>query len=53
MLAKRLGYLGLNTDLNSAKQFEVFAQDYVRGREDFREAVSAFGEKRKPKFTGQ
>jgi len=52
MLAKRLGYLGMNTDIATSRHLENFAQDYAYGREDFREAVKAFNEKRDPTFTG-
>lgn len=52
MLTKRLGYLGMSTDINSARHLENFAQDYAYGREDFKEAVKAFSEKRDPVFTG-
>ncbi|HJN53070.1 MAG: enoyl-CoA hydratase/isomerase family protein [Pseudomonadales bacterium] len=52
-LTKRLGYLGLGTDINAARHFENFAQDYAYGRDDFKEAVAAFAEKRDPVFTGQ
>ena len=53
MLTKRLGYLGMSNDINAAKHFEAFSQDYVYGRQDFKEAVSARAEKRSPKFTGE
>lgn len=53
MLTKRLAYLGASTDLNTARHFENFSQDYVYGRKDFKEAVTARGEKRAPKFTGE
>jgi hypothetical protein len=53
MLTKRLGYLGLSGDLNSARHFETFSQDYVYGRKDFKEAVVARAEKRPPDFTGE
>lgn len=51
-LTKRLGYLGLGSDLNAARHFENFAQDYAYGRDDFKEAVAAFNDKRDPIFTG-
>jgi enoyl-CoA hydratase/carnithine racemase len=53
MLTKRLGYLGISSDLNNARHFENFAQDYAYGRKDFSEAVKAFSEKRPPHFTGE
>jgi len=52
MLTKRLGYLGVNADIAMARHLENFAQDYAYGREDFREAVKAFSERRDPSFTG-
>jgi enoyl-CoA hydratase/carnithine racemase len=53
MLTKRIGYLGVNADMNSARSFENFAMDYARSQKDFKEAISAFGEKREPNFTGE
>ncbi len=53
MLTKRLGYLGIGSDIYAARHFENFAQDYAYGREDFKEAVAARNEKRDPKFTGE
>ena len=53
MLTKRLGYLGVSSDIHAARHFENFAQDYAYGREDFKEAVLARSEKREPGFTGQ
>jgi len=53
MLTKRLGYLATNSDIAAARHLENFAQDYAYGRKDFREAVSAFSEKRDPEFTGE
>ena len=53
MLTKRIGYLGVNADMNSACNFEKFAMDYARSQKDFKEAICAFGEKREPKFTGE
>ncbi len=53
MLTKRLGYLGMSGDLNAARHFENFSQDYVYGRKDFKEAVTARAEKRPPDFTGE
>lgn len=52
MLTKRLGYMGIGSDINGARHLENFAQDYAYGREDFKEAVKAFSEKRDPVFTG-
>jgi len=53
MLTKRLGYLGVSADINTARHFENFMQDYAYGRKDFQEAVKAFSEKREPTFTGE
>lgn len=53
MLTKRLGYLGLTSELDTARHFETFAQDYAYGRRDFREAVAARNERRTPSFTGE
>ena len=53
MLTKRLGYMGLASDLDAARHLEKFAQDYIWGKEDFKEAVAAFSEKRDPEFTGE
>ncbi len=53
MLTKRLGYMGLASDISAARHLENFAQDYAYGREDFKEAVAAFSEKREPVFTGE
>jgi enoyl-CoA hydratase/carnithine racemase len=53
MLTKRLGYLGMSGDLNAARHFETFSQDYVYGKKDFKEAVTARSEKRSPDFTGE
>jgi len=53
MLTKRGGYMGMAVDVNAARHFENFAQGYVYGRKDFKEAVTARREKREPKFTGE
>ena len=53
MLTKRLGYMGIASNLDTARHLENFAQDYAYGRKDFREAVAAFSEKRDPVFTGE
>ena len=44
LITKRIGYLGVNTDMN-ARNFENFAMDYARSQ---RIAISAFSEKRQP-----
>lgn len=53
MLTKRIAYLGVNSDMNTARQFENFAQHYVRGQNDFKEAIAAFKERRQPDFKGE
>jgi 2-(1,2-epoxy-1,2-dihydrophenyl)acetyl-CoA isomerase len=53
MLTKRLGYLGVSANINTARHFENLMQDYAYGRKDFQEAVKAFSEKRDPTFTGE
>ena len=45
--------MGLASDLDAARHLEKFAQDYTWGKEDFKEAVAAFSEKRNPEFTGE
>jgi len=52
---QRISYthLGASGDLSSARHFETFSQDYVYGRRDFKEVVTARAEKRSPDFTGE
>ena len=43
---------GLNTDLNSSLEYECYLQNICFGSEDVKEAITAFIEKREPKFIG-
>ncbi len=46
LLSKKGLYQGLNADLATQLQYEAFANHYLRGAEDFKEAARAFLEKR-------
>ena len=50
---KRALYQGLDDDLAAQLQYEDFAQNYLRGTEDLREATRAFREKRDGVFKGR
>ncbi len=50
---KRALYQGLDDNLAAQLQFEDFAQNYLRGTEDLREATRAFREKRDGVFKGK
>ena len=52
-LARRALYHNQDADLQSALEFETFAQNLCYETEDSREGVRAFVEKRAPKFQGQ
>ena len=52
-LAKRAINRALVTDLDGALDYEAHVQEIVAASRDFREGVSAFNEKRPPKFQGK
>ena len=52
-LMKRLLYRSLNSDLDAALEAEAFAQETAALSSDHREGVTAFFEKRPPKFQGK
>jgi enoyl-CoA hydratase/carnithine racemase len=51
--AKRSMTLGARMDLRSAMFFEIDAYNQLVGTEDRREGITAFNEKRSPKFSGR
>lgn len=52
-LAKRAINRALSTDFESALEFEAWMQDVARSSLDHKEGVSAFTEKRSPRFQGK
>jgi enoyl-CoA hydratase/carnithine racemase len=52
-LARRALYRNLQEDLQSALEFETFAQNICADTDDAREGIRAFVEKREPKFAGR
>jgi len=52
-MAKKIINKGLNMDLSSVLECEAFGQTLAGTTEDAREGVTAFLEKRKPKFKGR
>ena len=51
-LAKRALHRSVDTDLQTALEFETFAQNICSETEDAREGIRAFVEKRPPVFRG-
>jgi len=51
-LAKDAVYLGLETDMKTAIDFESYAQNVCRNTEDHKEGIMSFMEKRKAEFKG-
>jgi E-phenylitaconyl-CoA hydratase len=51
--AKELMYRGLSMSLDEGLQMEDDLERYLMTTQDFREGITAFKEKRKPKFTGK
>ena len=52
-LTKKILYQGLDTDLRTALNLVASSMPMARTSDDHREAVAAFSEKRKPRFTGR
>ena len=52
-LARRALYRNLQEDLQSALEFETFAQNICADTDDAREGIRAFVEKREPTFAGR
>ncbi len=52
-LSKRAIYRSMEPDLRDALEFETYAQNVCLSTEDVKEGVTAFLEKREPKFSGQ
>jgi 2-(1,2-epoxy-1,2-dihydrophenyl)acetyl-CoA isomerase len=52
-LIKRTMYKGLEMNLEETLKYEAFAQEAAGSTEDHKEGVTAFMEKRAPRFTGR
>lgn len=52
-MAKHVINLCVNTDMHTGRYLERLGQSVLQQSEDFREGLSAFFEKRKPKFKGR
>jgi len=52
-LAKRALYRSQDGDLRAALEFETYAQNICSETEDAREGITAFVEKRLPRFQGR
>lgn len=52
-LSKRAIYRSMDSSLKEALEFETYAQNICAATQDAKEGISAFVEKREPKFTGQ
>lgn len=52
-LSKRAIYRGMEAELRDALEFETYAQNVCLSTEDVKEGITAFLEKREPKFSGQ
>ena len=52
-LVKRGMYRAAGVDYNAQLDFESYAQNLCMQTEDFKEATTAFGEKREPRFQGK
>jgi 2-(1,2-epoxy-1,2-dihydrophenyl)acetyl-CoA isomerase len=51
-LAKRLLNRSLESDLATSLEEEALAQELITGTDDIREGMTAFAERRDPRFTG-